>query len=372
MLETPTLRSRRRALQALAAAALLLAAALPAAAAVETRVVTRAFPAGSEPFRLANLAGRVRLVNTSADEIRVKATAHAEGRDAAETRALLDAVGFVRDPERRGGWAIAYPVDRHRTYRYAEGESFGWFGSHSTTKYLGRRVTISGRPRGSAPTLYVDLEIAFPARPGLDLDQAVGKVTGGGLYGDLRIDTGSGDVELGAFNGRLVVDTGSGDVEVASLRGEGNLDTGSGDVVVSGLDAEELRADTGSGNVTLRDGRVGELVVDTGSGDVEVIEVAVGTADLDTGSGDIRLVGSLAAASSIRADTGSGDVEIYGGPAASFRVVADQGSGDLRIGYADATLRRDGRKVVGAERGDGRTRIVIDTGSGNAVVSPAR
>ena len=371
MSETSTLR-RRRTLSTLAAAGLLIAAALPAAAAVETRVVTRAFPAGSEPFRLANLAGTVRLVNTAADEVRVKATAHAEGRDAAETRALLAGIDFVRDPERTGGWAIAYPVDRHTTYRYAEGDSFGWFGSHTTTKYLGRRVSIRGTARGSAPTLWVDLEIAFPANPGLDLDQAVGKVTAGDLYGDLRVDTGSGDVELGAFNGRLVVDTGSGDIEVASLRGEGNLDTGSGDVLVRGLDAEELVADTGSGDVVLRDGRVGELVVDTGSGDVEVLGVDVGTADLDTGSGDIRLAGSLAGASSIRADTGSGDVEIYGGPDASFRVVADQGSGDLRVGYADATLRRDGRKVVGAERGDGRTRIVIDTGSGDAVVAPGR
>jgi DUF4097 and DUF4098 domain-containing protein YvlB len=73
------------------------------------------------------------------------------------------------------------------------------------------------------------------------------------------------------------------------------------------------------------------------------------------------------------ADTGSGDVEIYGGPDADFRLTADQGSGDLRVGYDDAKLQYEDsrhRKVVGATRGDGRTRIEIDTGSGDAVVAP--
>jgi hypothetical protein len=63
-------------------------------------------------------------------------------------------------------------------------------------------------------------------------------------------------------------------------------------------------------------------------------------------------------------------VEIYGGPDASFRVTADQGSGELEVGYSDAKLEIEDRKVVGATRGDGRTRILIDTGSGDAVVSP--
>jgi hypothetical protein len=65
-------------------------------------------------------------------------------------------------------------------------------------------------------------------------------------------------------------------------------------------------------------------------------------------------------------------VEIVAGPDASFRVVADQGSGELSVGYSDARLEHRGRKVVGAARGDERTRIVIDTGSGDARIAPAR
>jgi hypothetical protein len=40
------------------------------------------------------------------------------------------------------------------------------------------------------------------------------------------------------------------------------------------------------------------------------------------------------------------------------------------VGYADAVLRKDGRKVVGAKRGDGRTQIHCETGSGDCEIRP--
>jgi len=69
-------------------------------------------------------------------------------------------------------------------------------------------------------------------------------------------------------------------------------------------------------------------------------------------------------------DTGSGDVRVLGGPGASFDLEASQGSGDLLVGYHDAQLRKDGRKVVGARRGDGRTKIRCETGSGDCEIGP--
>jgi hypothetical protein len=349
---------------ALTLALALAALVAGAAGAVESRSFGKSFPVSEDALRLANLAGRVELVAGSGDAVRVEATAHAEGRDAGESRELLAGLGWVRDGD---GWAISYPVDRFDTFRYApRGRHHG----RSTSRYLGERVTVTGG--GSGPALWVDLRITYPARARLAVRQVVGPVTGGDLYGDLTVDTGSGDVTLGAFNGTLSVDTGSGDVEVAGLRGRGHIDTGSGNVEVGRLDAEELDADTGSGDVVVRGGRVGTLVVDTGSGEVQVVDVELGEAELDTGSGDVYVRSSLAGARSLRADTGSGDVEIVAGPDASFRVVADQGSGELSVGYSDARLEHRGRKVVGAARGDERTRIVIDTGSGDARIAPAR
>jgi hypothetical protein len=40
------------------------------------------------------------------------------------------------------------------------------------------------------------------------------------------------------------------------------------------------------------------------------------------------------------------------------------------VGYDDATLRRSGRKVVGARRGNGQTVIRVETGSGDCVITP--
>jgi hypothetical protein len=40
------------------------------------------------------------------------------------------------------------------------------------------------------------------------------------------------------------------------------------------------------------------------------------------------------------------------------------------VGYSDAELRKSGRKVVGAKRGNGQTRIRVETGSGDCVIRP--
>jgi hypothetical protein len=63
-------------------------------------------------------------------------------------------------------------------------------------------------------------------------------------------------------------------------------------------------------------------------------------------------------------------VRVLAGPAASFDMEASQGSGEVIVGYRDAQLRRDGRKVVGAVRGNGRTKILCDTGSGDCEIGP--
>jgi hypothetical protein len=40
------------------------------------------------------------------------------------------------------------------------------------------------------------------------------------------------------------------------------------------------------------------------------------------------------------------------------------------VGYGDAELRKSGKKVVGAKRGNGQTQIRVDTGSGDCVITP--
>lgn len=389
-----------RASRAIAIGAASLLGALAAQAGEGTRALHQTFPSGSE-VRLANLAGRVELASGPGREVVVDATIHAEGSGAAETQRLLQGMSWAKERDKKGRqvWVLTYPVDKYRSFSYPrlaqkDPEELPWFLSflenmgQTSSTYRGERVRIFSKRRSSAPTLYADLRITVPAGSNLAVRNVVGPIKGGALEGTLDLDTGSGKVELASHAGQLTVDTGSGDVVVGSVKGETSIDTGSGDVVVSRwvgngmvdtgsgnvvvrqVSGGKISLDTGSGDVTVEGGVVGKILADTGSGNVKVVGVELEELDADTGSGDVTIRSPLANARRIHADTGSGNVTIAGGANATFAITASQGSGDLIVGYADATLRKDGRKIVGAERGDARTTILCETGSGDCEIRP--
>lgn len=385
------------------ALALLAATAAVPALAVEQRTFRESFPLSSgDTLRLANLAGTLTLVPGTGSEVTVEATVYAEGRSASETQRLLQGMRWVdsRDSKGRAEKALSYPVEDYRGFHFpgAEGRnhdpnfwerlagrlSWGETNSH----YRGERVSVYGRRSSSAPTLYADLRIAVPASGKLAVRNVVGPVYGDELAGDLSVDTGSGHVEIAGFDGNLnvdtgsgrvvlgqvrgetKVDTGSGSIEIGELVGNGDLDTGSGGVEVNRVAAGKLSIDTGSGGITVRDGTAGTLIADTGSGGIRVLGVDVEVFEGDTGSGGVVLESPLTNAREVVIDTGSGSVRIYAGADASFDIAASLGSGSLHVGYDDAVLHKRGHRVVGAERGDRRTRIRVDTGSGSCTITP--
>jgi DUF4097 and DUF4098 domain-containing protein YvlB len=380
---------------------ILGAAATASAAPVQTRAFRQTFPAQQGEIRLANLAGRVELVRAPGNQVVVETVVHAAGATESETRKLLDGMKWVKGTDGKGHEEIvlSYPVDDYRGFAYPRAgqdddndlpDWLSWLESagHTSTVYRGERVRLYSKPRASVPVLYADLKIALPAGGDLAVRNVIGAVRGGQLEGKLQVktgsgdieivshagqlslDTGSGDVTIGAVTGETRIDTGSGDVVVRKLVGNGLVDTGSGDVTVENVSAGKLSVDTGSGDVLVRNGQVSHVLADTGSGSVQVVSVELEELDADTGSGDVVVRSSLAQAKRLTAETGSGDVTIYGGPEASFDIESDQGSGDLLVRYDDATLRKDGKKVVGARRGDGRTVIHVETGSGDCVITP--
>ncbi len=386
-------------------AAWVLSLALGAAVAaadtpIKTRSFRQTFPARQGEMRLANLAGRIELVRAPGDQVIVETVVHAAGESASETQKLLDGMKWVKGTDGKGHEEIAlsYPVDDYRGFAYprsGQGDSdlpdwLSWLedSGHSSSVYRGERVRIYGKPRSDVPVLYADLKIAVPAGGDLFVRNIVGAVRGGQLEGNLGVktgsgdieivshagqltlDTGSGDVTVGAVTGETKIDTGSGDVVVRKLVGNGLVDTGSGDVTVENVSAGKLSVDTGSGDVVVKNGTVSHVLADTGSGSVQVVGVELEELDADTGSGDVTVRSSLSQAKRVTAETGSGDVTIYGGPEASFDIESSQGSGDLVVRYDDARSRKEGKKVVGARRGDGQTVIRVETGSGDCVITP--
>jgi DUF4097 and DUF4098 domain-containing protein YvlB len=374
------------------------------AAGLQSRSFRQPFPAGSE-VRLANLAGRVELVPGQGNQVIVDVTVRGDAGDAAVTKKILDGMHWVKSHDRKGRpeWALSYPVKDYRGFAYPreqardhDGEDdtpwfLRWLADQgtTTTTYLDERVHIYNERRSSAPVLFADLRITLPASANVAMRNVIGPVRGNGpLAGTLTVDTGSGKVEIAGFEGNLSVDTGSGDVVLGMARGEtsvdtgsgnvvvhrlignGTVDTGSGDVLVENVSAGKLSVDTGSGNVIVRQGETGRLVADTGSGDIHLSGIDLEELTAETGSGNVTIQSPLVRARHISAETGSGDVTIQGGANASFDIAADLSSGDLTIGYKDAVTRKSGNKVVGAKRGDGRTAIKVETGSGNCVIRP--
>lgn len=352
---------------------------------LESRTLTARFTATpGETVRILNFAGEVDLVMGQGTEVVVEATIYAEGRDAAQTRRLLDGAAWVSFTGRHGRTYRRLSFGDERTSIHYPALTNG----RVVTTVAGRRYTIASAKSASTPTLFANLTIRVPASAPFVVRNIAGHVSGGSLGGDLVVktgvgnvrieafagdltaDTGSGNITLGSVVGKLLADTGSGNVQIERLSGRANLDTGSGNIVVAQVDAEKVVADTGSGDVEIRNGSVGEINADTGSGNISVIGVEFESFRGDTGSGNIHITSGLVNAYRLIADTGSGNVAIVAGPDASFHLQTDLGSGRVYVGFDDARLEMDGREVVGAFRGDGKTRIHVDTGSGNCTIKP--
>ena len=321
-------------------------------------------------FAVENLAGTMRVVPASGRTVVAVATVHAE------TDALANAVRFEQVSGRMGvpTLRVRYPLDEESSLRYPGrskesgflGSIFG--GSSSNTEYDGHKVKVSDK---GGVLLYADVEVQVPRH----LDNAVfrnlvGFLEGKGLEGKILFDSGSGDITIASVKGEIKTDTGSGDVTATDASGSFSCDTGSGDCDLTGFSGDTVHCEVGSGDVTIRKVTALHMDVHTGSGDVRVTEGDIEEFLAGTGSGSVRLENHGTRLTRVKADTGSGDVVLRLAPDASFEALADQGSGDLLVRYKDAEPIVRHKEVIGYRRGDARTKIDVDTGSGDLTIEP--
>ena len=351
------------------ALALLVAAAAPASADTTRSLKGTLSPGATQAWAVENLAGTMKVLAGSGSAVTATVTVHAESDELASLLKVEEVSG--KDGVRT--LRVIYPLDKHTTYRYSRGKSESWlggmFGGDSTLEYAGRRVKVSG---SKGVKLYADVEVRVPASLGQGtLRNHVGYLLADGLEGKLHFDSASGDVSLNNLRGTIGADTGSGDVTVTDLHGSLDCDTGSGDISVERFEGEVLRADVGSGDIKVRAGAVTKVDLDSGSGDMSIKATETEEFLADTGSGDMVVDLGGSRLRRVKASTGSGDVTLRLGPDASFEAHVDQGSGDMDNRFSDATPLVKGREVIGYKRGDGRTRIDIETGSGDFRLEPS-
>jgi DUF4097 and DUF4098 domain-containing protein YvlB len=337
----------------------LFAGLLAAAIAATPALSAERFELRGAHVAIYNLAGEVTLEPGSGPAVVVHVSRG--GNDAGELDVQTGTIGDLETLR------VIYPS---RRVHYRRGA--GSWGS-STTVRVGKdgrfgdrdgrlsrdRVTISG---GSGLDAHANMRVEVPRGQTLGLYLAVGEATANNTEGDLRIDVSAADVTTGGTRGDLVIDVGSGAVQVSGAEGSVNVDTGSGSVDLLKIRGDELLVDTGSGHVSAADVDVRRLLVDTGSGGVDLGMVKAREVMVDTGSGHVT-IDLTSDVESLNVDTGSGGVTVRMPGTVGAEITVDTGSGGIRSDLPIEVIRKD-RDTLRGRIGDGRGRILIETGSG--------
>jgi len=111
---------------------------------------------------------------------------------------------------------------------------------------------------------------------------------------------------------------------------------------------------------------VARLHVDVGSGGVRLDAVDARIVDIDTGSGAVNLR-LRRDADHVKIDTGSGGVTLAVPADFGAEADIDTGSGGIHVNVP-AAVRRSARDHFTGTLGDGRGRLIIDTGSGGVQI----
>ncbi len=354
-----------RAMRAGKAGIVLGGAAVLAAAAALWAMEGRAVQESAREYRVAgahvavyNLAGAVRVVPGTGDEVVV--SVEAKGADAGR---LSVESGPIRGTQ---ALRVRYPADRivygeagrssRTTVRVGNDGTFGGNGLRR-----GERVDIRGS--GDGLEAWADLTIAVPPGQRFSLHLGVGETDVRDVRGDLEVDTRSGSIQSSGTSGPLRVDTGSGTVRVERADGSLEVDTGSGEIVVEEVTGERVLIDTGSGGVRASGIRSESLEVDTGSGRIALLAVEAADIMVDTGSGRVE-VDLAADVRRLEVDTGSGGVTLRVPDDLGARLELDTGSGSINVEVPiDERTRR--RSHLRGVIGDGQGDIHVDTGSGS-------
>jgi DUF4097 and DUF4098 domain-containing protein YvlB len=257
---------------------------------------------------------------------------------------------IYRDRGRRGNWSTNTSTDDQCQE-----------GGGGIRRMLGQR-RIEVRSDGSGVEAWADVRILVPAGHDLKVKNVVGDVDISDVNGSLNIDVASSGVTSRGTRGDLNIDTGSGDVTVNGHRGDVNVDVGSGTVQLDNVDGTRVSVDAGSGGLRGSNITADDFSLDTGSGSIDFGRVTTRRMKVDSGSGSARLA-LMSSVESLDVETGSGSVTLA--VPASFGAEFDvsTGSGGIETEFPlQVTGAR--RNALRGRIGNGRGRVVIETGSG--------
>jgi len=175
-----------------------------------------------------------------------------------------------------------------------------------------------------------------------------GSIQVGDLGGDLRIAASSGNAEIRRVKGVLAVEATSGNVQAFEVGGDVVVSLITGDLMLEGC-LGNVNFSTSSGNATIID-VLGGVNATSSSGNLDVVILPVGEKEfyLNTASGDVAL----------RFDPAKN----YG-----FLLNVNTCTGSIQ-GDLDIRLDQISRRTLKGVAGNGKSRVVIETASGNVSI----
>ncbi|UCF05053.1 MAG: DUF4097 family beta strand repeat protein [bacterium] len=234
------------------------------------------------------------------------------------------------------------------------------------------------------PSMDMEIHCTVPVSLELDVKTASGEVTISKMAAPVEVAAASGDIDVSEIKGPVTVGVASGDIEAADIKGSINFNSSSGDIVVKRV--------------------AGDAVVETSSGDIQISEIA-GDLDLNTASGDATIdgVGSvsyrgvsgtgkfLEVRGGVSATAASGDLTFQLLPENDFDYSVRTSSGDIKLRFLKKmiggfilkagtttgdmsanlaiTISKVGRNHIAGIVRDGRSKVVLETASGDIVIT---
>jgi DUF4097 and DUF4098 domain-containing protein YvlB len=242
----------------------------------------------------------------------------------------------------------------------------------------GERLEVGEEFNGHNFNGSVRWKLAVPDGTKIDFSTGSGNLFVENVTLDLDANTGSGDLEFATIKGSLDATTGSGNVDLANFNGDAKINTGSGDMDVHDIEGE-LDLNCGSGDITVNQAKA-YFSVNTGSGNIRADKLTInGSSRFNTGSGRARVGLAATPTFDLAVNAGSGDAELsFNGNEVVGEVVM---KASKRWGNISAPFDFDKTEEVNygngndnvtivktAQRGKGTNRIMVSTGSGDAVL----
>jgi DUF4097 and DUF4098 domain-containing protein YvlB len=201
-----------------------------------------------------------------------------------------------------------------------------------------------GLPKGDA-----DLEISVPMGTRVVLEGFTSRFAVRGVKGDVSAETLSGSIVVGDASGKVSAESVSGSIEIDGLTGD-------------------VRAESVSGRVTLRNVD-GDIAAESVSGPLNIVSATSARVKAETVGGSLSYDGTIEPLGNYSFTTHSGRLTLSVPANAGATVQLETYNGtvdsDFPVTLESGANRRRGESRFDFRIGDGKSRIVLETFSGN-------